>query len=235
MANGPAGQKMLHRTALVIAFVADRRHDGGLAVFPAMHGNTGLLADRGARAVGGDQEPRRDRRAVGKRDGDAFAVVADFGYRGGSQRDAGLARLRFQRGDQESILDHVGERLARLDVAGEGEEHRTHGVVDPAVGHHHVEDRLRFIGDARPDVERLEQTAHGRDEGGRAFVIGVAFAQHRIGDGDGNRPPQSLLERDRQRQPGEAAAGDQDVDLFVAPAHGARVPRRFLDRFVSAA
>ena len=67
MANGPAGQKMLDGAAFVVAFVADRGHDGRLAVFPAVHGNAGLLADRGARAVGGDEKPRVERRAVGKR------------------------------------------------------------------------------------------------------------------------------------------------------------------------
>ena len=88
----------------------------------------------------------------------------------------------------------MGERLARLDFAGEGEKHRPHRVVDPAVGDDHVEDRLRFVGDVLPNAERLEQPARRGDNGGGAFVAGMAFAQRRVGD------------RDRERGPSLAAA-----------------------------
>ena len=90
--------------------------------------------------------------------------------------------LFFQRVDQMAVLDHVRERLARFDVAGKGQKYRPHRVVEPAVGHHHVEDRLRGPGDAPPDADRLEQPARRRDNGGGAFVLGVARAERRIGN-----------------------------------------------------
>ena len=56
------GQEMLLGAAIVIALVRDGGDDGGLAVGPAVPRDAGLLADRRARAVGGDQQPRRNRR-----------------------------------------------------------------------------------------------------------------------------------------------------------------------------
>ena len=65
-----------------------------------------------------------------------------------------------KRSDQMPVLDHVGERLARLDLAGEGEKDRPNGVAEPAVGDHHVEDRLRLAGDASqtPSVSNSRRT-----------------------------------------------------------------------------
>ena len=83
-----------------------------------------------------------------------------------------------------------GEGLARFDVAGEGEKDRPHRVVEPAVGDDHVEDRLRLAGDALPDAERLEQPPRRRDDRRGALVIGIAFAERRIGDSDGKGRPQ---------------------------------------------
>ena len=58
IANGPAGRKCSSARPLMVAFVADIDHDGGLAVIPAMHRDAGALADGRACTVGGDQEPR---------------------------------------------------------------------------------------------------------------------------------------------------------------------------------
>ena len=49
-------------------------------------------------------------------------------HRGGAKIDALGFGARDQRIDQMAVLDHVRERLARLDIAGEGQEHRTGGV-----------------------------------------------------------------------------------------------------------
>ena len=57
---------------------------------------------------------------------------------------------RHQRVDQMAVLDHMRERLARLDMAGEGQEHRTGGVFQFGIGDDHVEDRLRLVRDLRP-------------------------------------------------------------------------------------
>ena len=153
-----------------------------------------------------------------------------FGNCASSKVNAGLSRFRFQRGDQESVLDHVSERLAFLDFAAEGEKHRPHRVVEPAVGHHHVEDRLRLVGDGLPNAERREQPPRGCNDRGCALVVGMAFAEHRIGDGYGERGPEPLAQRDRKREAGEAAACNQHVNLTIPaswnthPCTGTPVP-----------
>ena len=62
----PGRQEMLLGAAIVIALVRDRADDGRLVVIPAVGGDAGLLADVRARAVGADQQPRRNRVAVGQ-------------------------------------------------------------------------------------------------------------------------------------------------------------------------
>ena len=121
------------------------------------------------------------------------------------------------------VLDHVGERLARLDFAFEGEEIRAHRVGEPAVGDDHVEDRLRLAGDAFPDADRLEQPPRRRDDRRGAFVIGMASLQRRIGDRDRKRRPKALPQGDCERQPGKTAAGDQHVNIVTR--HGCILAR----------
>ena len=113
----------------------------------------------------------------------------------------------------------MGERLARLDLAGESEKHRPHRVVEPAVGDDHVEDRLGFRRYVLPNAERLEQAARGGDDRRGALVIGVALAEHRVDDGDGKSRPEPLPQGDRKRQAGKAAAGDENVDRTIRPVH----------------
>ena len=57
---------MLLGAPVMLALMRDRGNDRRLIVIPAMGGDAGLLADFRARAVGADQEPRRDRLAAGK-------------------------------------------------------------------------------------------------------------------------------------------------------------------------
>jgi hypothetical protein len=60
-----AGRKeMLLGAPVMIALMRDRRHDGGLAIIPAMTGDPCALADHRVRAVSGDQEPRRQHTAI---------------------------------------------------------------------------------------------------------------------------------------------------------------------------
>ncbi len=113
----------------------------------------------------------------------------------------------------------MGERLTRLDLAGEGEEDRTHRVAEPAVGDNHVEDRLALRCHALPNVQRFEQPPRCRDDRGSALVIGVAAAMHRVGHGDAKLRSQCLAQRDGQRKAGEAAAGNQHVDRVVSAIH----------------
>ena len=56
----PRRQEVLLGAAVVVALMAHGGDDAGLAVAPAVGRDAGALADRRARAVGGDQQPRVD-------------------------------------------------------------------------------------------------------------------------------------------------------------------------------
>ena len=145
-----------------------------------------------------------------------------------AQIDAAGFGLLGQHFDQIAVLDHMGERLARLDIAGEGEKDRPHRVAELAVGDHHVEDRLRLFGDVVPDADRgIEPPRAGNDRGG-ALVLGVIRDQRRIGDRHRKRRPERLAQRNSKRQAGKAAARDQHIDSV--PGHDtiilARPPAR---------
>jgi hypothetical protein len=134
-----------------------------------MHRLARTPGEAGSTAVGGARLPLVAK--VGKtRDG------------GPSAFDAGLLRLRFERCDEPAVFDHVGERFARLDLAGEGQKGRPHGVIEPAVGDDHVEDRLRLAGDRLPDAERVKQSARRRDNRRGTFVARMARPERRVGD-----------------------------------------------------
>ena len=208
---------MLLRASLVVALMRDIDDDGGLTVTPAMGGDARRGANGRPRAVGCDQESGVEFDAVGEYGGHAVAIACERGDGGGLQCDADFPRLRRQRIDQQPVLDHVGERLVRLDLARKSEEGRPHRVAEPAVGDDHVEDWLRFGRDGLPDADGLEQTPCRRDNGRGALVFAAASAQRWIGDCDRKRWAQPLPQRDGERQPGKAAAGDQHVNL--APCH----------------
>src|SRR5262249_2581935 len=132
-----------------------------------------------------------------------------------AQDDAGFARLLLQRIQQKAVLDHMGEWLAWLDVARKGEKDRPHRVFEPAVGHHHVEDRLRLAGGALPDAERFEQSPRSGDNRRGAFVAVMTFVQSRVGHHDRSRRTQALTQRERKRQAGKARAGDDNGETRV--------------------
>ena len=104
----------------------------------------------------------------------------------------------------------MGERLAGLHVASEGEEDRPHRVLQAAVGDGHVEDRLGAVGDCLPNADGLEQPARRRHDGGRAR-IGAGAAERRIGDRDDEGGAEPLAQGDRQRKAGKTGAADQHV------------------------
>ena len=210
----PRGEKMLLGAAVVIALVRDIDDDRRLAVGPAVGGDASRLAEGGARAVGGDQQARGDGAAVRKRCGDPAGVLGgrrELFHRIGQKRDAAIARLRLQRRDQMLVLDHVRERFARLDIATEAQKRRPRRVGEPAVGDHHVEDRLRLPANGVPDADRLEQPPRGGDNRGRPLVAGVASAQRRIRNRHGKRRAERLPQRDRKGEAGKSAAGNQHI------------------------
>ena len=53
-------------------------------------------------------------------------------------------------------------RVTFADLAAEGEERRPHRILQPAVGDHHVEDRLRLAGDGLPHTDSLKQPPRRR-------------------------------------------------------------------------
>ena len=198
---------------MMIALVLDRGDDGGLAVAPAVARDAGLLADARARAVGGDQQAGA-RSLSPSASSTSTSVVPTLAKLTDRCRQAARCpppcAFADQRREQRRVLDHVGERLARLDVAVEREEGRPHRVLQAAVGDHHVEDRLRVVRDLVPDADRLEQPPRRRHDGGGARIA-PARAERRIGDRDRERRPEPLAQRDRQREAGEAGAADQHV------------------------
>jgi hypothetical protein len=119
-----------------------------------------------------------------------------------------------QRIDQTAVFDHVGERLAGLDIAGKGQERRTGGILQLGIGHDHVEDGLRIGGHLAPDAERLEQPPAGGHDRGRARIAARPHRQRRIGHDDRNIGAKALAERQRQRQPGKGAAADDNASLW---------------------
>ncbi len=122
-----------------------------------------------------------------------------------------VTRLCGERRIERRVLDHVGERLALCDLAREGEEHRPHRVLQLAVGHHHVEDRLRIRGDRVPHAERLEHAPRRRRDRGGAQIGLRIRREGRIGDNDPERVPEPLAQRERERQAGESAARDHHI------------------------
>ena len=68
----PGREEMLLGATAVIALMRHRGDDRGLTVGPAVNGNPRAFADRRMRAVGADQEHRRDCFAVSKLDIDAM-------------------------------------------------------------------------------------------------------------------------------------------------------------------
>ena len=226
--KGSGREEMLLRTPAVIALVRDGGDDRRLTVAPAMTCNSGSFTDPRLRAIGRNQQPRRQRAAVRKPDfylarraapralplRQAAAVAVGVGEletrdRVGHERDTRFTRLCQQRAQERAILDHVRERLPWLQFAGEGEEGRPNRILQPAVGHDHIENGLRL--DLVPDPDRLEHPAGGGDDG-RSARIGHRASQDRIGDRHRERLPEALAQSDRQRQAGKAGPADQHVD-----------------------
>ena len=131
----------------------------------------------------------------------------------GAQIDALGFRALHQCIDQMAVLDHMRERLARLDIARESQEHRTGRILQLRVGDDHVEDRLRSGRDLIPHPDGLEQPAAGRDDGGRAWIAAWLCRQRRIGNDDRDIAAEALTQRQRQRQPRKGAAADNNASL----------------------
>ena len=120
---------MLDGAAFVVALVRHRGDDAGLGVGPADPADAGFVAQARAPAVGGDEQRRLDHLAVGERDGDGLVGGVEAAHADRPQAHAPRAARGRQGGHERAALDHMGERLAGLDLAAEGEEDRTHRVA----------------------------------------------------------------------------------------------------------
>ncbi len=212
--EGTGGQEVLNRPALVVALVRDGGDDAGLRIGPGDPADAGEVAQPGAAAVRGDEKRRLAGLAAADADADRARTVRETLDPRRFEDDAGPAAGRDEGGREIASLDHVGEGLARLDFAGEAEEDRPDRVLEARIGDDHVEDRLRRRGDALPDAERLEHPPRrGRDGVGAGVALRIA-AQGRIGHRHLNAVAERPLQRQGQRQPGKAAAGDDDAGRY---------------------
>ena len=123
------------------------------------------------------------------------------------------------------------------DLAGERQIGRPHRVVQLGVGDHHVEDRLRAVGDLVPDADGLEQPPRrGRDRRS-ARIAGVAVAERRIGDRHREGIAEPLAQRDGERQPGKArrrrSAHRRSGLVSFVVRHGGSIPLAVTVRFMS--
>ncbi len=121
---------MLFGAAIVIALVRNRRDDRRLIVVPAMRCDAGLLADLRMGAVGADQQTGGNRFPSASATSIALPDIFKAGHRTRAQIDAELLCLCHQRIDQMPVLDHVSEWFALLHLAAEGQECRTHRIVE---------------------------------------------------------------------------------------------------------
>ena len=134
-----------------------------------------------------------------------------------------------QRADHAAVLDHVGEGLARLDLAGEGQEDRPHGIAGAAVGDRSSRGSAgRSAAIASQTPSALEHAPAGRGDGRGAAVAGRGAGRRRIATVTDSLRPQALPQRQRQRQADVAAAGDEDVDARRRGLRSLRVDRQSL-------
>ena len=187
---------MLLGAAVMIALVRHRGDDAGLIVVPADAPDAGGLADRRARAVGGDQKIRRNRIAVGELHIDAIRAVLQS-----SPQRRREARRRLPSPARPAPRPAPDSRSCARTARPARPRRRTSDSVGRiascklGIGDHHVEDRLRAVRDLVPDADGLEQPPRRRRDRRGARVARMALAQRRIGDRD--------LERYR-RAPGAA-------------------------------
>jgi hypothetical protein len=209
--EGAGGEEMLHRPALVIALMGDGGDDARLPVRPGDPADARLLAQARASPVGGHEEGGRQHLPVGQGDIRVSSLNRKALHAFGPQIDARVPAGVQQAGGEIARRQHVGERLVAIHFAGEGEEGRPHRVLQAAVGDHHVEDGLGLLRHLLPNAQRLEHPAsRSRDGVGALVPVRVAF-QGRVAHDHVDPVAERLPERQREGQPGETAARDDDA------------------------
>jgi hypothetical protein len=201
---------MLDRAALVVALVRHRRDDALLVVAPPDPADAAPSRSR-ERAPSAATSSAALASALGEFGDDAVGLRLEAGDAGRAQLDAVSPARPDQRGEQRAVLDHVGEGLAGLDLAREGQKGLANGVGETAVGDHHVQDRLRLRLDLAPGAERGQHFSRASGDRVGAAVVARVAGQRRVADRDLHAGRQGLLQGERQRKPCDAAAGDEDA------------------------
>ncbi len=110
-------------------FVLDRADDARLAVFPLHRPDASDVAQPRPHAVGGHQQPRAQRHAVGKmHQGLLRAPLKAGNAHAFDDVDAEFGCAAPQSGVKVTIGNHVSEGLAGRHLTVEGQEYRTHRV-----------------------------------------------------------------------------------------------------------
>ena len=228
MANGPAGRKCSIGAAFVVAFVADIGHDGRLAIVPAVRRQCRRVSRIEERAPSAATRSRAaDRRAVRKApmtrefsrvtptrpsDGGDLPPPGGVEVRRPCAAPPRSPSLRARRSGSGSRSYGRKARPARLRRAKVRNTGRTASSSRLSVT------TMSRIGCASSAT--LSQTPSVSNSRRAAATIAEArsspawlWPERRVGDRDGERRPERLPQRDRERQPGKAAAGDQHVDM----------------------
>jgi len=192
-----------------------------LAVAGGGHADPGGVPHRRGATVGGDDQPGADAGAVAEAD-QRLALAGQQGLRGGAGAVVDGRQVRQPRhhlAPQQPVRKVPAERAGRdlrgIEIAGQAGLGFRSARIDNA----HDPERCGMRGEAGPEAGVLKQGAGGLQEGGGAQVCALG---RRVGHGRGGIAEQDrqahAAEQGRRGQPGDAAAGDQDVCV------GAHVP-----------
>jgi hypothetical protein len=214
----------------VVARVPHSADDRDLVVAPGRGADAGGLALAGELAVGGDGEVGRD-----------LAPVVEPGER---LRGRALDRRHARRRDQiepPGLRHLAGERMQPLadhpvlDDPAEGlvahigvvvmQEERRDAAQRMAVGDADVPDRRGVGLDPLPQPDRLEHPLGAERDRARPSVIGKrGDVRRRLAVDDRDAHPR-LGQRQRQRQPDHAAAGEERVHPVAVRCHRSSLVR----------
>ena len=212
---------MLLGAAVVIALMRDRGDDAGLVVVPAMDRDAGLLADHRTRAIGGDQQSRGQRCAVGQRARSHAPDRAANRVTATGRRSTPSARAL---SSSAAIIGPFSIICANgspgCDLAVEGQKGRPHrrrrawnrsppcrgSAARPAA----IAGQTPMVSNSRARRPPRSPRRAGRRR--RGPCAGSASVTDRCA-------VRALPQRDGQREPGKSAAGDQDIGLCVRFGH----------------
>lgn len=200
---------MLLGAPVMVALMRNGRDDRRLAIAPAHRRHSRERAQRRARAVGGDQQTRSDRRRAVDRRVDGVGAQRKSGDRSLPAFDAEALTPVQQPGDDVVVHRHVRERYA-VDLI-ELHLNWANRVADPSVDYRHLSNWLGERRDRLPSADPFEHAARSRRD--RACAIAaLAHAEHGIDDQDRGVSAHRLFQRGGERKPCRAGPGDHEIE-----------------------